>query len=390
MRSDFAAACKITKSKIAVPPVPIEMIRSAAAHPQPAWSHRPFVAACAAIAATVTLGAGVAFGGKILSGIRIWLPPTGNAAIVADRLSLSMRPTAESVRAFVAHAPFRLILPTGLPRGARLRSIGTLSGDGRRVLMLMYAFPAPKRTTPAFATFMLSDGPLPFTRGAPPFRVIGVRPVVVTQNSHSPVRAAASWFVGHEDVLITSSLTARQVAHIKASMAVTTSQDALNETIAMTGEIISIGAPTTTAIAERYRLPGMNGDLVDGNLVPALVRALRKAPVTATKDSFIDVSHSPRRAYTLTYRARGASGKSVRIPVPPGTVYESIAAGRVRSIGSVLQSLTSGSSLSGAASRVAAEYDFLVYGGNGRCDLVWTLPRVPRALPIKHYKVNCL
>ena len=381
MRSDFAAACKTAKSKIIIPPVPIERIRSVAARPQPGWSRRPFVAACAAIAAMVALGAGVAFGGKILSGIHIWLPPAGNATIMADRISFGARPTAESVREIVASAPFHLILPTGLPRGTRLRTIGTLSGAGRRIFMLNYEYPIATGPRRGFATVMLSGRSFPFTQTVPPFRPIGIRPVVVMR-AHKPVR----WFVGREEILVWSSLTAQQAARMKAAMAATTPEAALNETIAMTGEIIPIGTPQARQTAERYRQPGINGYLIDGKLISALVRVLpQNASATGT---FIDVKSSPHRPIVVFYRTPGAPVKSFGGPVPTGTVFESVATESIRSVESVLQVVVPGSSRSVAAIDVAARYDFLVYAGSGNCDLVWTLPRVPGTLPIERYNVS--
>lgn len=381
MRSDFAAACKTAKSKIIVPPVPIERIRSGAARPQPGWSRRPFVAACAAITAMVALGAGVAFGGKILSGIHIWLPPAGNATIMADRISLAGRPTAESMREIVASAAFRLILPTGLPQGTRLRTVATLSGAGRRIFMLSYEYPIATGPGRGFATVMLSGRSFPFAQTAPPFRPIGIRPVIAMR-VHKPVR----WFVGREEILVWSSLTAQQVARMRAAMAATTPENALNKTIAMSGAIIPIGTPRTSEIAERYRQPGINGYLIDGKLIPALVRVLpQNALATGT---FIDVKSSPHRPIVMFYRTPGAPVKYFGAPVPAGTVFESVAAESIRSVESVLQVLVPGSSRSVAAIDVAARYDFLVYAGSGNCDLVWTLPRVPGKLPIERYNVS--
>ncbi len=402
MRPDFAQACKTAKSKIVVPRLPLETIRLAAARRHPARSPRPLVVACAAIAATVVLGVSAAFGAKILSGIRIWFPPSGKVRIVAHRISADVRPTAQSLRNAVASAPFRVILPIGLPRGARLRSILTLYG-GTRALVLMYAYPTPTRARHNFA-FMLSERSLTLTRSGASFRkVMGIKPFVVLWNAPPSAHpgahwVGAHWVIGNEEVVnLGNSLTSSQVAHIKASMGTTTPEKSLDVTILMTGQIIAVGAPETRALAEQHRQPGSNGYLVDGKLVPALVRLVQeKAALPIARGSIVEViSHGPRSAYTLKYYAPGTPVKFVpRTRPPPGNSLisfpeetEDIAVADVRSIASVLQTLAGDSSLAGATAR-GSRYDFLVYHHSADCDWVWTLPRVPGTLPVHRYQVN--
>ena len=389
MRPDFARACKTAKSKIVVPRLPLETIRLAAVRPHQGRPRRPLLVAGAAIAATMALGFGVAFGAKILSGIRIWLSPSGKVAIVANRIAGDVRPTAQSLRDAVADAPFRAFLPIGLPHGARLRSIITLYG-GTRVLMLTYAYPIPSQARRGFATFVLSEPSLPLARSVASFRkIMGIKPYVVLWGARSSMHLSAHWAIGNEEVAVLgSSLTRSQIARVKASMGTTTPKQSLDATILMTGQIIAVGAPVARVLAEQHRQPGSNGYLVDGKLVPALVRLVQqRAASPVTNGSIVEViGHGPRRAYTLKYYAPGTSLNAPGTSLT-GVSTEAIAAEYVRSIASVIQTLAVDSSLAGANGR-GSHYDFLVYHHSANCDWVWTLPRVPGTLPVHRYQVS--
>lgn len=396
MRPDFAQACKTAKSKIVVPRLPLETIRLAAARRHQARPRRPLVVAGSAIAATMALGFGVAFGARILSGIRIWLAPSGKVTIAANRISGDFRPSAQSLRATIADAPFRVFLPIGLPHGARLRSIFTLYG-GTRALVLTYAYPIPSQARRGFATFMLSKPSLALTRSAASFRkIMGLKPYVVLSGVRSSMHLSAHWVIGNEEVTVLgSSLKSSQIAHIKASMGTTTPETSLDATILMTGQIIAVGAPETRALAEQHRQPGSNGYLVGGELVPALVQLVQeKAVLPIARGSIVEViDRGPRRAYTLKYYAPGTPVKPSRRASPApgisltGVSTEAIAAEYVRSIASVFQTLAVDSSLAGANGR-GSRYDFLVNHHSADCDWVWTLPRAPGTLPVHRYQVN--
>ncbi len=375
MQSDFAGACKAYKGTITVPPVPLEAIRSAGEQPCVPWGRR-VTAASAAIVMLATLGVGIAFGSKILRDLHIWFPSTGagNMYISADHMTGSFRVTAKTLRETIAASPFRVALPTGLPQGTRLHLVFVLSGANRGALMLNYSYPISGKRV-GFAMFLLGDRALSVDLTPPTF-VRGVAPAVAVRTR----RAAKSqrWLTGNETVVVYGTLSSRELARVRKSMATTSPQEALASAISMTGEIVPVGVPTTMERAERFRRPGIYGYLIDGTMVPSFVRILHENATQSLSGSYVDVWFRPGANYAMRFRAAGGRYRPFGAPMPKLMTHESIAAHNILAIANALR----------VKPLKADHYDFLVYARDATCDLVWALPRVPGQGATEPYTVS--
>jgi hypothetical protein len=376
MQSDFAVACKEAKNRIVVPGVPIEKIRSAARQPITQWRRRA-MAAAAAIVIVALLGVGVAFGGKLLRELRVWFPSgqTARMEISADSITMSYRVTASVLRRAVGGTPFRVVLPSGLPRGTRLHFVITLSGANGRALALAYSYPNSNGHA-GVANFLLLSRSLRVSENARLFKLMSsITPRMILRTP--PAGKIVHWFAGDETVILSGTLSDRQAERVRASMASTAPKTALAETIAMTGEIVSVGAPVTTDKAQHYRRAGVTGYLFDGTIVPDLVRAVGENSAAPASGSFVDIRFRRGTKPDVNF---GPPSVPARGPVPKGTVFESVPAHNLRSIAATIR----------ARSIKARGYDFLVYARDATCDSVLALPRGPERSHIQSYDVNFL
>ena len=374
MQSDFALACKEAKNRIAVPRVPIETIRSVARKPVVQWRRR-VMAAAAAIVIVALFGVGVAFGGKLLRELRVWFPSgqTGRMEISADNITMSYRVTASVLRRAVGGTPFHVVLPSGLPRGTRLHFVITLSGANGRALAFAYSYPISSRHA-GFANFFLANRSLRLSENAPLFRLMShLTPRLILRTP--PSGKIVHWFAGDETVILSGTLSGRQAEHVKASMASTAPKTALAETIAMTGEIVAVGAPVTADKAQHYRRPGVTGYLFDGTIVPDLLRAVGENSVVPASSSFVDIRFRPGTKPDVYL---GPPSALTRRPVAKGTVFESVPERHLWSMAATIR----------ARSIEARSYDFLVYARDAACDSVLALPRTLGDSNVQFYDVK--
>jgi hypothetical protein len=333
-------------------------------------------AAAAALAILTTLGVGIAFGGKLLRDLHIWIPSTGGGHVIvsAPLVVGSLRITAKSLRETIARSPFRVVLPTGLPQGARLHLIFTVSGANGGALMLDYSYPITGRHYGS-AVFLLVNRALNIDPTTPSF-MRGVAPAVVVR-SRQALRTWR-WLTGDETVVLHGTLTGREAAHVRRSMVTMTPQDALAATISMTGEIVPVGAPVSADRASRFRRPGITGYLIDGTMVPSFVRILQKNAAQPLDGSNVDVQFRHGARYVMKFRSPGGPYRLFGAAVPKGTTYESIAAHNILAIENALR----------VKPLKATMYDFLVYQRDASCDSVWALPRALRRGAVESYTVS--
>jgi hypothetical protein len=190
-----------------------------------------------------------------------------------------------------------------------------------------------------------------------------------------PAGKIAHWFAGGEAVIFSGTLSGLQVERVKASMASTAPKTALAETIAMTGEIVSVGAPVTADQAQHYRRSGVTGYLIDGTIVPDLVRAIGEKPWAPVSGGFVDIRFRPGTKPDVNF---GPPSLPARAPVPKGTVFESVPERHLRSIAATIR----------ARSIESGSYDFLVYERDAACDAVLPLSRARGRSNIQSYDVN--
>jgi len=134
MRSDRFEVFVDMRTQIAVPPVPLARIRTAAARSNAGVRPRRagFIASLIAGAGVVvvTVGAGV------WSEARILFPSSGGVKIVSDYTEFSMLPPpVEKVQAAVRAANFPVILPSGFPGSDRPTRMATF---GKRAIYAIY------------------------------------------------------------------------------------------------------------------------------------------------------------------------------------------------------------------------------------------------------------
>jgi hypothetical protein len=202
--------------------------------------------------------------------------------------------------------------------------------------------------------------------------------MVANPHANAAAPRTVRWRAGHEAVMLSSSLKAEQVMHIKASMATTPWREAIRENAAITGHIISIGIPTSEEPSEKYRAPGTNAYLIDGKLVNTLVSTLSQNAAQPVAGSYIDVRFRAHGDLAVSYRAPGAPSRLFGGPVPAGTSFESVPAHNIRSI----------QIASRAVRGPAAKYDFMVYSRGTDCDFVRVFPRNSGLIGVKLYTIK--
>ncbi|HZO92542.1 MAG TPA: hypothetical protein VFB22_02145 [Candidatus Baltobacteraceae bacterium] len=162
--------------------------------------------------------------------MRVWLSG-GEAAVAVDSFTIASFPTASQLRATVARATFRVVLPTGLPSGARILRIAYAPSNRPTVMMVQYADEVSGLAAGfvLVATSTLGHG-TPSIPGAAP--------------EWLPTRR---WTVGDETVLAPPAFAARGAARIEAAMHATTPAQSLAENDRRTWRLTVLGGRVDVA-----------------------------------------------------------------------------------------------------------------------------------------------
>jgi len=183
-----------------VPTFNLAAIQSRAVRMQRPHLRRSIAAAVlAGVLVPVLAAAGVRY-------LPVRVVPRDNGAfeISTAHVTANFRPTQHTLQTIARTAPYRVILPTGLPQAAKLHLTATA---GNAVIMLVYQCPSKR-----FIRFMIAPSDFPFDVSAL------FRTRVIMRSAISAPRSY-SWAAGDERVrLDTNCLTSAEVAAVRDSM----------------------------------------------------------------------------------------------------------------------------------------------------------------------------
>lgn len=213
MQSDLLALCRDARTRIDVPAVPLDAIRSAAQPDRiipgrPRWKIWTLsllsVASIAAAAAAATW-----------YGTHVTLT-SGAVTLSADRITAKFRnASSKDVSAAVRSANFPVILPAGLPNGTRMTSVFTA---GPSAVMLGYSLPGAWRASRHLVYILLANPAIVSNSSSStnPAGKITLRvPALDLPSSRPPIR----WRVGGEEVIVgNNTLTPSELARVKNAM----------------------------------------------------------------------------------------------------------------------------------------------------------------------------
>src|SRR5579884_4126310 len=131
MQSDFATKCKQAVYAAKVPPVPMVAIRKAVNPSEPKRRATLFYSTLFVAAFGLT----AAFGAQVVKRAFVYFGMPGGPYVVSQSLSMSWRPTPAQLRSVLSQASYRVVVPSGLPKGTRLAQLGNI---GRDVIIFGY------------------------------------------------------------------------------------------------------------------------------------------------------------------------------------------------------------------------------------------------------------
>jgi len=138
MQVDFAARAHRAYDAIAVPPLPLQPIRVRVA--RHARRQRAVIAALCTVVLALSIGFASGAGAALTSQIRIWFSG-GRMSVDVRGLAMTTWPTHAVLVDLTRRATFPVVLPVGLPSGARLMRVGSSPADHPSTITLIYALP---------------------------------------------------------------------------------------------------------------------------------------------------------------------------------------------------------------------------------------------------------
>ncbi|MGB6985565.1 MAG: hypothetical protein WBD74_06245 [Candidatus Aquilonibacter sp.] len=204
MQFDLAPLCRDALARIDVPALPLTAIRRAATSPRP--RKPPWLATLVASISIVAVAAGAT-----VLGTHIALDHADNLVEIStgNLKTQFANPTAADVAAAVRGANFPVTLPTGLPNGAKLKTLLS-SGDA---IMLRYDLPGAWRASHHVAWIVLAN-PSTIGSSGSSGTAGSVRLAFISQGK--PIH----WRVGGEEVIIAmhNAMTPAELALMKQAM----------------------------------------------------------------------------------------------------------------------------------------------------------------------------
>lgn len=199
MQSDLSDALNDARRRIAVPPVPLARIRTAAA----AHQDVPMRARSKGIVASLMTGAAVvavtvAAAAGVWHGVHVSFSPSGNSIITSDIATDTLSPTIEQVRAAARRANFPVILPAGLPGdGLPLQMFAMrMKTGGQSVITLIYKLPGVRGSSAHFLTFVLAGSETQLDSGQ------AIPGISTTHSGRTIGKGELLWKIGHEYVIV--------------------------------------------------------------------------------------------------------------------------------------------------------------------------------------------
>lgn len=296
MRSDFVAACHMTKRAIEVPPTPLAAITAAALTVVARKPIKRLVAACcAALAALTMTGVALAFGGQIASAIKMFVSPGGRVTLRSQRFSGGPM-TANRLRHLLSAVQYAVVLPMGLPRESRLGNVLSLSANGSTGdVVLTYNYPVEESGN-AMRDFSVLITPANA-------QVTSVKPGVSASTPQVGPRSTLSfgpnskilahWGDGAEAVWVVGpGINRQQIERMRRAMNASTPEASFGATVPILGDIYVIGNPSTLHEVWDQLPPAQYPTLVDGQIVSALARFMAANPKVAAQNSSIYITHA--------------------------------------------------------------------------------------------------
>ena len=207
MQSNFATKCKEAVVAAKVPPVPMAAIRDAARTRSTAKGSRRVTLFYSALFVAAS-GLTVAFGAQVFNRAYVYFGGSNGPRVVTQTLSVSWRATPAELRSALAQASYRVVVPSGLPKGTRLIQLGNI---GRDIMIFWYRYPRAARPGYGTASIMV----------APPDMVSVSRKAlqkgVTLKNKGAD--AEIHWSIGREEVLLLrNTLSPAEISHVRETM----------------------------------------------------------------------------------------------------------------------------------------------------------------------------
>ncbi|HET7815415.1 MAG TPA: hypothetical protein VFL13_13700, partial [Candidatus Baltobacteraceae bacterium] len=210
MQSEFETVCTKARDEISVPEFSIAAIR--ARHERTAPSKRGRRGVFAAIAIGLSMAAISA--ATVVNHASFTLTKSGGILITAPTITGNFRATEADVIEAASKMDFKVTLPIDLPPGTKVKNLMVFGTNG---LAIGYDLPGEWRRSHHYMNVVILE---PTTLRGTPAEKRRMELLLLHRPSVRPKGAAASvWRIGHEDVLIqTSLLTPAEAAKIKAAM----------------------------------------------------------------------------------------------------------------------------------------------------------------------------
>lgn len=210
MPSKFEVSCQSAREFIAVPDVPMNVIRDGAQHLAISTPKRRY-GLIAAILASLSIVA-VAAATELL-GVRISFNPSGPMQVYAIGGKMVPHPARADFQAAVDQVNFPVLLPMGLPAGTEPSG---LFRAAKSAIFITYNLPGKWRRSNHILEVVLADPKVVATSNALP-------PLHMPMEFEMGGTARAGgvlWHIGNEDVIVLkSTITASELAHFKSEMA---------------------------------------------------------------------------------------------------------------------------------------------------------------------------
>lgn len=339
MPSDFAKAGKTLEDVLSVPDLPIDSIRSAVRTHR--IRHQWRVVIACALAAIVALGSGTVLAARVF-GFRMWLSGDEIANTRLRSFTTYLAPDEATLRHVVSSATFPVVLPVGLPDGARVLRLVVAPADHPSIIMIQYE-------EHGYRQYTLIDSSL-VQNGKPP-QIAGL--------ASAPTSEAHYWRTAGEVVVSENPSQLSEDPKVRAAMLRATTEGSLAKTISKLYRIISVRAfglgveNMADAIAPSTGRSALVGP-ENLNQVTALVRANKPMFVAQS----MSVDHIP-----VVHGHEDLAHASVH----PGPQKLAVSAGGVRAIAAVL-----GTNACGVAPKLTCE--ILINEQSGMPYHIWTLP----------------
>jgi hypothetical protein len=212
MQSDLTLLCREARAGIEVPAAPLDAIRNAASKRISPIRRRMIIAV---FVSALSLGAVAA--AAVWHATHVYVGSAGTLDVYAHAMTIKLNHAthADAVSA-ARQVDFPVVLPTGLPAGTQLRSVGRAD---RSAIMIGYDLPGVWRSSHHLLDVVLADPAIVGSAIMDPYKQR-----LIVMRYKQPQRTVR-WRVGGEEVIVDwNNLTPAELARMKQAMLTASAQ----------------------------------------------------------------------------------------------------------------------------------------------------------------------